>query len=77
MGELITLATINTSIQAHLLKSRLESEGIPCFLTDENINTLLPAGPFGGIKVQVHLSDSLRAFDILYDLQEGLERMEV
>jgi hypothetical protein len=77
MGELITLATINNSIQAHLLKSRLESEGIPCFLTDENINTLLPAGPFGGIKVQVHLSDSLRAFDILYDLQEGLERMEV
>ncbi len=77
MGELITLATINTSIQAHLLKSRLESDGIPCFLTDENINTLLPAGPFGGIKVQVHLSDSLRAFDILYDLQEGLERMEV
>jgi hypothetical protein len=77
MGELITLATINNSIQAPLLKSRLESEGIPCFLTDENINTLLPAGPFGGIKVQVHLSDSLRAFDILYDLQEGLERMEV
>jgi hypothetical protein len=77
MGELITLATINTSIQAHLLKSRLQAEGIPCFLTDENINSLLPAGPFGGIKVQVHLSDSLRAFDILYDLQEGLGQIEV
>lgn len=77
MGELITLTTTYNSIKAHLLKSRLESEGIACFLTDENINTLIPAGPFGGIKVQVHLSESLRAYDILYDLQDDFGGIEV
>ena len=76
MGELITLTTIDNTIQAHLLKSRLEADGITCYLTDDHINTLIPSGPFGGIKVQVHLSDSLRAFDILYDLQEDWGRME-
>ncbi|MFT6865925.1 MAG: DNA-directed RNA polymerase subunit RPC12/RpoP [Cyclobacteriaceae bacterium] len=53
--KLITLRTFQFSVDAHLLKSKLESEGIPCFLFDENITTLVPfQGMYsGGIKLKV------------------------
>jgi hypothetical protein len=77
MEELITIAIFENAVNAHLLKSRLEAEGIRSYLHDEIMNTLIPAGPFGGVKVQVHLQDSLRAFDIYYDLQDDIGRMEI
>jgi hypothetical protein len=40
MEELITIATFPNAVNAHLLKSRLEAEGIRCYLHDEIMNTL-------------------------------------
>lgn len=40
--KLITLRFFDRVIDAHLLKSKLESEGIPSFIFNEHISTLLP-----------------------------------
>ena len=67
MAELVTIAEFDNVNDAYVLKSRLEAEGIRTFLQNENINTLLSAFSFTGVKVQVHLHDSFRAMDILYE----------
>lgn len=53
--ELIAIYTFENSVEAHLLKSKLESEDIPCFLFDENISTVMPLYSLatGGIKLKV------------------------
>jgi len=40
--KLVTLKTFDNSIEAHLLKVKLESEGIRCFIFDENIVSMNP-----------------------------------
>ncbi|HAD96024.1 MAG TPA: hypothetical protein DCG19_01395 [Cryomorphaceae bacterium] len=67
MAELVTIAEFDNVNDAYVLKSRLEAEGIRTFLQNENINTLLSAFSFTGVKVQVNLHDSFRAMDILYE----------
>lgn len=66
MEELITLVEFTDWTHAHIVKGRLESEGIPCVLLNENMNNILPMGnfAFGGIQLKVRLSDAHRAFDI-------------
>lgn len=70
MGELVTIAEFDQWHEAQVLRTRLESEGIATFLLNENLNSLLPTGSFTRVKLQVRLSDSLRAVDILYDQEE-------
>lgn len=77
MEELITIATFSNPVEAHLFKARLQAEGISCYLHDEIMNTLIPAGPFGGIKAQVHLKDSLIAFDIYEELRNDTGTIEL
>lgn len=65
---LITLTTFYNPLQAEIVKTRLESEGIPCFLTDGN---LLPSLSFfsdeGGVKLKIHKQDFDRAKQIIGD----------
>ena len=77
MEELITIATFETPTQAYLLKAKLESEGITCILNDVYMNSLMPIGGFGGIKLQVYFSDSFRAFDIFYELENDRGATEI
>lgn len=69
-GEvLVTVATFWYQHQLLLVKSMLESEGIPCFTKDEltiQIQPLLSI-PLGGIKLQVFESDVDRALNILHE----------
>ncbi|MEW6470430.1 MAG: DUF2007 domain-containing protein [Bacteroidota bacterium] len=53
--------------EATIVKSRLESEGIPCFLSDEHINTLNPLynQAMGGFKLNLFEKDISRADEIL------------
>ncbi len=67
MAELVTIAEFDNVNQAYLLKARLESEGIRVYLLNENIQSILPAFAFGGVKVQVNLRDSFRAMDVIYE----------
>lgn len=70
--SLILLKTLDDSISAHILKTRLESEGIPCFIHDENIVTLNPLYNFavGGVKLMVNKSDLEKAIQVLKDIDE-------
>ena len=53
-------------MDAHLLKARLESEAIECWLQDENSVTTYPvwANAIGGIKLMVKKEDYSRAVSI-------------
>jgi hypothetical protein len=50
-----TLYTSNLAIECHILKGRLVSEGIDCFISNENMIGVHPfwAVALGGIKIQV------------------------
>lgn len=73
MEELETLRVFDNYVTAHIIKSRLEVEGVFCVLKDENTITMnwLWSNALGGIKLQVKSSDFLRAEQILQD-QETL-----
>ncbi len=53
--QLITVCTFSDITEAYIVKGRLENEGVPCYIADENINTLRPSLGlvWGGIKLQV------------------------
>lgn len=63
--KLITLATYSYS-RAHLLKSRLESEGVECFL--KNLN-LIQSAVGGGVKVRIKANDLTKALHIIEELE--------
>jgi hypothetical protein len=55
MTELRTIYTSNSPVSCHILKGRLESDGLTCFIKDENIIWAHPfwAVAVGGTKLQV------------------------
>ena len=62
--ELVTIATFRTLGEAHVAKGALESEGVECVLTDENIAGIYSPA-IGGIRLQVPADDKDRALEIL------------
>jgi DNA-directed RNA polymerase subunit RPC12/RpoP len=57
--KLVTVATFSDVLEAKIVQSMLESEGISCFVQDENIigiNWMLSAA-VGGVKLKVRESD--------------------
>ena len=64
---LTTIAASDFPTIMHILKGRLEVEGIPAFVADEEVITLywLYARALGGVKLQVWRQDAERAMDIL------------
>lgn len=69
---LITFKTFDNSIDAHILKIKLESEGITCFLFDENIVSVNPlySNLVGGIKLKINEEDLSHAKNIVLELEE-------
>ncbi len=66
--KLVLLKTSSESIEAHLIKTKLESEGIPVVLLNEHYTNLLP-NHFqlmgSGIQIKVLESDAERAMAAL------------
>ena len=57
--KLVTVATFSDVLEAKIVQSMLESEGVSCFMHDENIigiNWMLSAA-VGGVKLKVRESD--------------------
>ena len=70
--NLIHLATYSSSIEANIIKSKLEDCDIHVFLYGENIANLLPnfaLGAGGGIKLMVPESCANQALQILQESQ--------
>jgi len=68
--ELVTIKTFDNSIDSHLCKSMLESEGIKCYLFDENmvsLNLLLNV-TVGGIKLKINETDFEKANKLIKDI---------
>lgn len=63
----VTVATFIYSHEAAILKSRLEAEGIQCYLKDENTLQVQPfySNAIGGVKLQVSDNDVIRAKKIV------------
>ncbi|MGI8892466.1 MAG: DUF2007 domain-containing protein [Bacteroidia bacterium] len=68
---LITLKTFDNAFEAHLLRSKLESEGIECYVFDENSVTLNPLYniTLGGIKVKIKKDDLEAAEKIIEEVE--------
>ncbi|WP_338760579.1 DUF2007 domain-containing protein [Bernardetia sp. ABR2-2B] len=68
---LLTVKIFENSVDAHLFKSRLENEGVDCYLFDENINSMnmLYGVATGGIKVKVNASDTERVKQFLEEME--------
>lgn len=57
--DLVTARIFDNPIDAHLLKSKLENEGINCYLFDEHTVTIDPlvSNAVGGIKLKISKTD--------------------
>jgi len=38
----VNITTLDNTINAHILRSKLENSGIPCFLNNEHVTNLMP-----------------------------------
>lgn len=67
MSALVTILTFNYPHEAIVIRSRLEAEGIPCFIKDGFIAQVHPfySTAVGGVKLQVQESDVPAAIQIL------------
>lgn len=65
--KLVTIRTFDNSVDAHIFRSKLESEGIRCFLFDDTMVSLNPIYnvALGGIKLKVSSEDAGRAREII------------
>jgi hypothetical protein len=67
MGRFVTVATFTNAHEVTILKARLESEGILCFVRDEFSMYLQPffSAAGGGIKLEVGEEDAEEAMRIV------------
>jgi rubredoxin len=76
MPELVTIATYTDALMAHVARSRLESEGLLCFLADEHLIGMdwMYSNAVGGVKLQVRAEDARAARELLREgaAPEGL-----
>jgi len=65
--NLVTAQTFNDSVSAHLVKTRLENEGIECFIFDEHINNVMPiyGQAVGGIRLKIKEEDVTRTKELI------------
>lgn len=71
--SLVTVAAFPQAVEAHLLRSYLEADGIPCVLGNEYIAaTDSPISSVtGGVRVRVRAADVPRAREIIGELEDG------
>jgi ribosomal protein L37E len=68
--KLLTIKTFTNSVDAHILKTILETEGIESFVFDENMSSMYPMtmnNMFGGVKLQIAETDLDLALEIIKD----------
>lgn len=65
--SIIVYHTYDNSIQANLVKTKLDAYGIPCFLSEENFGTIFPFKnqAFGGVRLHIFENDKTRVAEIL------------
>ena len=76
--QIVTIATFNHPEEAYIQQGRLESEGIPSLVADDNIVTAnrFYSAATGGVRLQVRESDASEALRILNLSPESSDFME-
>lgn len=71
--DFVILQSFNNYMDAHLLMSRLESDGLECWLQDENTVTINPilTNAVGGIKLLVKKEDFVRARQLFWEIENN------
>lgn len=71
---LVTVATFPEAIEAHIYRNRLEAEGIPSVIADENVVTNQPwhSIAYGGVKLRVRAQDQEKALALINEIRHGL-----
>lgn len=66
-GKVVVYQTYENSIQASLVKTKLDAYGIPCFLSEENFGHIFPFknNSFGGVRLHIFETDQSRVTEIL------------
>lgn len=67
--KIIVFDSYDTSIQASLVKTKLDAYGIPCFLTGENFVNLYPFRNelFSGVQLFIFEKDKDRVVEVLVE----------
>ncbi|MDI1234630.1 MAG: DUF2007 domain-containing protein [bacterium] len=67
MNQFVTIKTFTYAYELAVLKGRLESEGISCFIKNENFSQIasIYSNAIGGIQLQVRENDIPIAIEIL------------
>lgn len=65
--KIIVFESYETTLKANLAKTKLDAYGIPCFLTDENFNSLYPFQNelIPGVRLHIFERDKERVKEIL------------
>lgn len=65
--EIVVYRKFENTIEANIVKTKLDAYGVPCFLTEENLSNLYPGQSFMFFNVRLHLfvSDVERANQIM------------
>lgn len=67
--KIVVFREYETSIDANVAKTKLDAYGVPCFLTQETLNTLMAQNPFlFTIKLHIFKDDTSRVHEILDEL---------
>ena len=70
-GDLVMVARYFTAAEAYILRNRLELEGIPVTVTDDNMAQTVWSMPVGGVRVLVPEPDIQRAGEIVRAIERG------
>jgi Putative prokaryotic signal transducing protein len=70
-GDLVILDRVSTPAEAHMLRGRLELEGIPATVADDNMAQILSPILIGGVRVLVPQSYLERAQAIAQAIKRG------
>lgn len=73
--KIVVHSTYYNPIEANIIQTRLADQGIPCFLTDENLATINPLynQAIGGVKLNVFEKDIARIDAILAESPKDME----
>jgi hypothetical protein len=71
---MVTVASFPEAIEAHIYRNRLEAEGIPSVIADENVVTNQPwhSIAYGGVKLRVRVQDQEKALALINEIRHGL-----
>ena len=67
--DIVTFQTYYNLMEAEIIRTKLESNGIPCFITDESLGVLYPVynQGGGGVKVKVFARDLEKCRGVVAD----------